>query len=84
MSNKQDQDNRRVVGFLGVGLDKEDSHQRVTRTEHFFLIGGSEQTHEGMQDIAIHFNKSLNESGKPLRETSAEEAIELLREAMGL
>ena len=80
----QDQNKGELMGFLGVGLDNEDSQQRVTRTEHFFLIGGSEQTHERMQDTAIHFNKSLNEKGKPLREASAEEAIELLREAMGL
>ena len=80
----QDQKKRELMGFVGVGLDNEEGQHRVTQSEHFFLIGGSEQTHEGMQDIAIHFNKSLNESGKPLRETSAEEAIELLREAMGL
>ena len=45
-----------VVGFLGVGLDNGDGHQRLTRTENFLLVGGSQETHEKMQDVSIRFN----------------------------
>ena len=80
MANRDD-NNRRVAGFLGVGLDNQDEHKRVTRSDHFLLVGGSEETHERMQDAAIHFDESLKRRGKSLEETSAEEAIDLLRES---
>jgi hypothetical protein len=71
-----------VLGFLGVGLDSEDGHQRLTRSEHFLLVGGSNETHEKMQDTAIHFGEALKNRGKTLPETSPEEAFDLLRDAM--
>jgi hypothetical protein len=72
-----------VVGFLGVGLDNADGDHRVTRSEHFLLVGGSEQTHERMQDTAIRFTEALRRRGKPLDETGVEEVIELFRELEG-
>ena len=72
-----------VVGFLGVGLDGRDRHRRVTRSEHFVLLGGSAETHERMQDTAMRFEEALRRSGKPLRETPPEQAVDMLREAMG-
>ena len=73
---------RRIVGFVGVGLDNRDGHQRVTRSEHFLLMGGSEETHEKMQDTAIRFGEALGRKGKTLGETSLEEAVDLLRESI--
>jgi hypothetical protein len=76
-------DNRgRVAGFLGVGLDGEDGHRRLTRSDNFLIVGGSAETHERTQDVAIRFDESLKGRGKTLRETSAEEAIDLLRESL--
>jgi hypothetical protein len=71
-----------LVGFLGLGLDNADGDQRVTRSEHFLLIGGSEQTHERMQDTAVRFGESLKKRGKTLQQASPAEALDLLREAM--
>lgn len=73
---------KEVVGFLGIGLDNEDEHKRVTTSEHFLLVGGSEETHERMQETAIYFNEALEETGKRLEDTSTEEAMDLLRESM--
>jgi hypothetical protein len=70
-----------VLGFFGVGLDG-DGHQRVTRSEHFLLVGGSAETHCHMQDTAIHFSEALERRGKSLQETSPEEALDLLRESL--
>jgi len=72
----------RLAGFLGLGLDNEDEHKRITRSEHFLLLGGSAETHERMQDTAIHFNESLRNRGKTLQETEPEEALDLLRQAL--
>jgi hypothetical protein len=84
VSHDKDQNKPQVLGFLGVGLDNKDGHQRLTRTEHFVLIGGSAETHERMQDTAIRFNEALDQRGKRLYSTCPNEAVDLLREAMGL
>ncbi len=70
-----------MVGFLGVGLDNKDGHQRFTRNEHFFLIGGSNETHERMQDTAIRFSEALRRRGKELDETPVEEVVEIFHES---
>ena len=82
MSHDKTRRERKLVGFLGVGLDSKDGHQRLTQTEHFFLVGGSAETHEQMQDTAIRFNDKLESRGKKLPETSVEEVLDLLRDAL--
>ena len=82
MSSREDDESREIVGFLGVGLDNKDGHQRLTRSEHFLLVGGSAETHERMQDTAIRFGEELRKRGKSLQETSSEEALDLLRESL--
>lgn len=69
-----------VAGILGVGLDS-DGHKRITRTEEMVLVGGSQSTHEQMQETAIRFSEGLEKRGKKLVEASVEEVIDLLREA---
>jgi hypothetical protein len=82
VSKKKGQKEQRVVGFVGVGLDNQDGHQRLTKSEHFFLIGGSAQTHERMQDTAIRFADALRRSGKALEETPVDEVIDLMHESL--
>ena len=72
----------KVGGILGVGLDNTDGHKRITKTEEMVLVGGSEETHERMQETAIKFSEELEKRGKALPETTVREAIELLREAI--
>jgi len=71
----------KVAGIVGLGLDSEDGHKRVTRTEEMLLLGGSEETHERMQETAIRFSEGLEKRGKPLSEASIEEVYDVLREA---
>ena len=80
MDNEPKENERQVVGFLGVGLDGDGEH-RITRTEHFLLVGGSENTHEHMQDAAVKFNEALNRRGQPLQQLPVKEVVELLRKA---
>ena len=70
-----------IAGILGVGLDGEDGHKRVTRTEEMILVGGSEETHERMQETAIRFSEGLEKRGKALKEASPKEVVDLLRAA---
>jgi hypothetical protein len=72
---------KQLVGLLGVGLDNQDEHKRLTQSEHFLLVGGSAETHERMQDTAIRFEADLKRRGKRLQDASVEETIELLQKA---
>jgi hypothetical protein len=80
MSRKRRPDGPEVVGFLGIGLDA-DGHRRVTKADHFLLVGGSAETHERMQETVVKFEEALDKSGKRLRDFSPEEAAELFRDS---
>lgn len=65
--------------LLGMGLDCKDGHVRVTKGKNFALFGGSEETHDIMQEKAIKFNEHLNKHKKSLDELSDKEFCEIAR-----
>ena len=67
--------------LLGVGLDNQDGHKRLTKGDHFVMVGGSEETHERMTETAIRFNEKLAKRGKTLHELSPEEFRDIMHEA---
>lgn len=79
--SKEKKDQPEFVGLLGVGFDNDDEHKRITKGEEFFLVGGSEETHERMQDVAIHVTEKLKSKGKRLEDAEVEELIDLVLEA---
>jgi hypothetical protein len=81
VSTNPKQNKSQVLGFLGVGLDNQDGHQRLTSNEGFLLIGGSQETHEKMQDVSIRFIEALKDRGKRLQDATVEEVVDLLHEA---
>ncbi|NQT20344.1 MAG: hypothetical protein HQ592_11610 [Planctomycetes bacterium] len=64
--------------LLGLGLDNNDGHTRVTHGENFHLFGGSEDTHERMQEHAIKINEKLHEREKTLDTVSHDELREIV------
>ena len=71
-----------LLGLVGLGLDNQDGHKRFTQGEEFLLVGGSQQTHERMQDVAIHVTESLKNKGKRLQDAEIQEVIDLVQKAM--
>ena len=63
--------------LLGLGLDGDDGHLRVTRGKNFHLVGGSRDTHESMQEKCIKFNEKLDARGKQLEELDGQEFLDL-------
>lgn len=82
VARKSKSEQPEVMGLVGVGLDNEDGHKRITRSEEFLLMGGSQETHEKMQDVAIRFSESLKDRGKRLQDASLEEVVDLLHKAV--
>ena len=63
--------------ILGLGLDGKDGHVRVTKGKNFRLYGGSEETHEVMQEKAIKFNEQLDKRRKTLDEIGIKEFCDI-------
>ena len=76
-------DAERQAMLLGVGLDNQDGHKRITKGDNFYLADGSEETHERMTETVIKFNEKLARKGKHLQELSREEFRDMMREAEG-
>lgn len=73
-------ESRKNMKILGVGLDNSDGEVRMTRGENFHLVGGSEETHEVMQEKCIKFNEKLSERGKSLDDLERNEFADLAEE----
>ena len=67
--------------LLGLGLDNQDGHERLTKGDNFVMVGGSEETHERMTETAIKFNEKLAKRGKTLQDLSPEEFRDMMHEA---
>lgn len=70
----------RKASLLGIGLDNDDGQVRLTSGRNFKLVGGSQETHEQMQEKCIKFNEKLDSRGKELGELQREEFLDLADE----
>ena len=73
---------KKQAAMLGLGLDNEDGHTRLTRGENFVLAGGSYETHARMQETAIKVNEQLDKRGQKLEDLSPQEFREILEKAV--
>ena len=64
--------------LLGVGLDNEDGHKRLTKAEKFSIVGGSEETHNRMTETLVKTFEELKVKGKELEETETSELAEII------
>ena len=71
---------KKSAALLGVGLDNDDGHTRITRGKNFFLCGGSQDTHAVMQETAIKINEHLDTRGKRLEDVSVGELKDICHE----
>jgi hypothetical protein len=63
--------------LLGIGLDNQDGHTRLTKGDNFLLAGGSKETHSLMQEKAVKINEHLKKSGKTLDTVSSPEFLDI-------
>lgn len=68
----------RIGGLLGVGLDNEDGHKRITTGEKFVLVGGSQETHEKMTETVVKTFEELKRRDKHLENVDPRELAEIL------
>ncbi|HEX3659318.1 MAG TPA: hypothetical protein VHV55_26245 [Pirellulales bacterium] len=71
---------KKTPALLGLGLDGDDGHTRLTRGKNFVLYGGSEETHGQMQETAVKLNEQLDRLGKRLEDVPPRDLSQMLRE----
>ncbi|MBA3849914.1 MAG: hypothetical protein C0502_07945 [Opitutus sp.] len=67
--------------LLGLGLDNQDGHKRITRAEEFTLVGGSEETHGRMTETVVKTFETLKQRGKHLQTVEPHELAEILHKS---
>jgi hypothetical protein len=68
------------AALLGLGLDGDDGHTRLTKGDNFLLYGGSEATHSKMQETAIKLNEQLSRRGQRLEDVPIADLRQMYRE----
>lgn len=77
---------RPQAALLGIGLDNQDGHFRLTRGKNYTLVGGSQDTHSVMQETAVKINEQLDNCGKRLEDLTVRELRDIcheVRESIG-
>jgi len=67
--------------LLGVGLDNEDGHKRLTSAEQFTIVGGSDETHGRMTETVIKTFEELKARGKKLQAVEPQELAEIIHKS---
>ncbi len=73
-------DKPKSAALLGLGLDNDDGHTRITRGKNFLLCGGSQDTHTVMQETAVKINEHLDRRGKRLEDVPTGELRDICRD----
>ena len=68
-------------GILGLGLDNDDGHKRITTGEKFAIVGGSEETHERMTETVVKTFEELRQRGKELEQVEPKELAEIVHKS---
>ena len=70
-----------IRGILGVGLDNEDGHKRITTGDKFILVGGSQDTHERMTETMVKTFEELKRRDKQLETVDPRELGEIIHKS---
>ena len=78
---RQKDSEKKPAHLLGIGLDNEDGHKRITKAEEFSVVGGSEETHERLTETALKTFEELKTRGKKLNQVEPKELSEIIEKS---
>ncbi len=67
------------AGLLGLALDNDDGHKRLTTGEQFVLVGGSAESHERMTEAVVKTFEELKRRHKRLETVEPKELADILQ-----
>ena len=80
MSKKKKKSPPRAA-LLGIGLDHDDGHKRITTGEQFAIVGGSDETHGRMTETVVKTFEELKSRKKHLHQVEPSELAEILHKS---
>lgn len=72
---------KKIAGLVGLGLDNQDGHKRLTTGEKFVIAGGSEETHGRMTETVVKTFEHLKQKGKDIAEVAPRELAEIIHKS---
>ena len=69
------------AALVGLGLDNQDGHKRITTGEQFAIVGGSEETHGRMTETVVKTFEALKQRRKHLAEVEPTELAEIIQKS---
>ncbi|MBI5768253.1 MAG: hypothetical protein HZA93_10690 [Verrucomicrobia bacterium] len=69
------------AALLGLGLDNDDGHKRITTGDQFAILGGSAETHGRMTETVVKTFEELKTRGKHLHQVEPDELAEILHKS---
>jgi len=75
---KKKKPRKRIGAIMGVGLDNDDGHKRITTGEQFAILGGTAETHERLTETVVKTFEELKQRGKKLQEVGPSELGEII------
>ena len=82
VDNNYMKSNRKKSKLLGIGFDNSDGHKRITKSERFSVLGGSEETHQTLTESAIKTFETLDKKGKTLDSIEEEELKDIIQNSL--
>ncbi|MGJ8649610.1 MAG: hypothetical protein ACSHX4_04565 [Opitutaceae bacterium] len=76
-----DKRSQQPAHLVGIGIDNSDGHKRITQSERFSLVGGSDQTHSRMTETVIKTFEKLDQRGKTLDTVEKSELSDIIKES---
>jgi hypothetical protein len=71
--------NGEISHIVALAFDSHDGHSRLTTSDQFFIMGGSEDTHQKMTQVVLRTCESLERQGKSVSDATQEEIQKLLQ-----
>ena len=73
---------KKATQLIGIGLDSQDGHKRITQSERFSVVGGSEKTHETITETVIKTFETLDKKGKTLDTVENQELGDIIQSSV--
>ncbi len=77
--NNQYKSSKENVILCGLAFDNKDEHKRITTGENFYIVGGSQETHENLVEKVMEFNETVKKYGKKLDGLSETEYYDIVK-----
>ena len=73
----------KLNGVVGLGLDDDGGHRRITRGQAFHVVGGSAKAHASMQELFLRMRETLERQGRTIQDLDQREFEDLARDSLG-